>query len=117
MPRWCWLAVVALFSCWLSAGCGCGDGPVRVRGTVRYNGEPLTSGQVMFIPTALDEGHSARGSIGKDGSSELTTFQPARGLNSSKAPSPAGHFRPDSQEVLDFLGGGKKTVVNALDLC
>ncbi len=35
----------------------------------------------------------------------LAGDQPPRKPNSGQIPSPAGHFRPDLQEILEFLGG------------
>ena len=71
-----------LFVCCLAiSGCsGSGEPrPVPVSGTVEYNGQPLTQGNVAFVPVVATEGHAARGSIGPDGSFELTTFESGDG--------------------------------------
>jgi hypothetical protein len=59
--------------CLLMAGCGpSGDmATAPVNGKVTYNGSPLTSGTVMFVP---DQGPAATGEIGRDGSYVLGTY-------------------------------------------
>ena len=55
------------------AAVGCGDGApsvTPVRGKVTFNGQPLTTGRVMTMPTA---GRGAGGEIKPDGTFELTT--------------------------------------------
>lgn len=62
----------------LLAGCGGHEGLAPVNGTVRYKGEPLTSGEVRFVP----EGTGARGALGPidaQGHYELSTFDPGDG--------------------------------------
>jgi hypothetical protein len=55
---------------------GCGGGPPRpvapVSGKVTFNGEPLPTGTLIFMPQA--GGPPATGAIGNDGSYKLTTF-------------------------------------------
>jgi hypothetical protein len=54
---------------------GCGpDGPEmgKVEGTVTLDGVPVTEGTVQFWPTT---GRPARGSIGADGTYQLSTFK------------------------------------------
>jgi hypothetical protein len=58
------MAVVAAALCCLSVLVGCGrSGPVRfdVRGTVRFNGEPLPRGTIRFEP---DASKGNRGPVG-----------------------------------------------------
>lgn len=60
----------------LTACCIFGCGPAgpelgQVRGTVSLDGVPIKEGSIQFWPT---NGRPARGSIGKDGTYELTTF-------------------------------------------
>ena len=74
-----WVSFFAF--CLTTLGCG-GNGttrPVPVRGTVEYNGQPLTQGSVVFVPMVAAEGHAARGAISRDGSFALTTFQESDG--------------------------------------
>ena len=66
--------------------CGClliaGSGetrPVPVTGTVEYNGQPLTDGDVFFVPVSPNEGQAARGKIGPDGRFELATDHAGEG--------------------------------------
>ena len=65
------------------AGCGgvAGRPPLgRVSGNVTYNGQPVTSGSVIFTPSKGDSGgHVATGPIGSDGSYSLTTFDTGDG--------------------------------------
>jgi hypothetical protein len=58
---------------------GCGDGrPERapVRGKVTMNGQPVPLGTIQFWP---EEGRPARGTINKDGTYTLTTFEQGDG--------------------------------------
>jgi hypothetical protein len=60
----------------LALGCGkSGPKTERVTGVVRYDGQPLTRGIVLFEPdpTQGSSGPSAIGNIGPDGKYELTT--------------------------------------------
>ena len=50
---------------------------VPVKGVLRYQGKPLTSGAVTFEPT--DIGREAHGEVRPDGTFELTTFRPGDG--------------------------------------
>ncbi len=61
-------------------GCG-GSDPERpettpVRGTVSYKGSPVTKGTITF---QSDQGHTATGEIGPDGTYSLSTFGPGDG--------------------------------------
>ncbi|SFI96990.1 hypothetical protein SAMN05421753_11422 [Planctomicrobium piriforme] len=62
-------AVLAL----VASGCGKGTPPTgKVTGKVLLDGEPLTTGSVLYIPNPT--GQYASGKIDKDGSYSLTTF-------------------------------------------
>jgi hypothetical protein len=67
---WQVLAVLAA-----ATGCTRSDNPQTypVAGKVTYRGQPVTSGMVMLTPE--ESGHAATGSLEKDGSFKLTTFQ------------------------------------------
>jgi hypothetical protein len=65
MVRLCWLAVVCACACFLT-GCGGGDGPRPVSGTVTLDGQPLPSGEILF--EYEDTSKSADGGQIKDGS-------------------------------------------------
>ena len=54
-------------------------GTVNVSGTVTYNGQPLTTGNVVFVPVAAEEGRSARGEIDAEGRFQLTTLKTGDG--------------------------------------
>jgi hypothetical protein len=65
-----WLMALALGAG--AAGCGDNDGPaaVPVRGTVTYQGKPVTKGSVQFLP---ESGRGAFGTI-EDGKFVLSTY-------------------------------------------
>jgi hypothetical protein len=65
---------------------GCNQSPYElapVRGTVTIDGQPFTSGRVMFAPAAAGEqrktGKPAFGLLAADGSFELTTYEEGDG--------------------------------------
>lgn len=59
----------------LMAGCSSSNNPKTypVTGKVTYRGQPVTSGMIMLTP--VDGGHAATGSLERDGSFRLTTFE------------------------------------------
>jgi hypothetical protein len=59
----------------LLAGCGGGNQLelIPVRGTVTYNGKPLSRGVVNYVPTKAGAGRSANGPIQADGTFVMTT--------------------------------------------
>jgi hypothetical protein len=70
----------------LLAGCGGGDPnkPAlgRVSGTVTYQGKPLTTGVVTFVPASgpgATTGQAASGEIDSSGGYSLTTFEAGDG--------------------------------------
>lgn len=68
-------------ACLAVAGCGSADGlpdVVPVRGTVTLDGEPLPSGDVLYLPTD-PAGRQARGSIDERGRFRLSTLRPNDG--------------------------------------
>ncbi len=67
--------VLAALVCAASIGCG-GSAPVKVRGRVSYDGQPVQSGKIMFFPAS---GRMALGNINADGTYVLTTFKPEDG--------------------------------------
>lgn len=72
---WAALAMIAL------AGCG-GGGPTTypVSGRVTYKGQPVTTGEIRYLPADKAQGHIARGAIDAQGAFELTTFKPGDGV-------------------------------------
>jgi len=61
----------------LLAGCGSGrPETVPVSGKITYDGKPVTEGKIVFHP---EQGRSASGQIGPDGSYTLTTFDKGDG--------------------------------------
>jgi hypothetical protein len=76
MPRWLLVGAVLFV-----AGCG-GDSFTAVKGTVTYDGKPLTNGFVTILPDG--EGENASGQIGSDGRFTLTTSKPGDGVKPGK---------------------------------
>jgi hypothetical protein len=66
-----WLIVLAF----VALGCTGSDNPKTypVNGKVSFRSQPITSGIILLTPT--ENGHAATGSLEKDGSFRLTTFQ------------------------------------------
>lgn len=61
---------------------GCSDGlsdesTLKVQGAISYNGEPVTTGQIVFFPDS--GGKIAVGQIQKDGTYILTTYKEGDG--------------------------------------
>lgn len=78
--RW----IVTLAAVGLIAGCNQSPYDLApVRGTVTIDGQPFTSGRVMFAPAAIGErrktGKPAFGLLATDGSFELTTYETGDG--------------------------------------
>jgi len=63
---------------WMAVLPGCGrDGlpnMVAIRGTVSYQGKPLTEGTVLYLPQD-PQGRQARGDVAADGTFTLTTLR------------------------------------------
>src|SRR5205807_651437 len=70
----------------LVQGCGGSDGPVQVRGTVRYRGQPLPNALVTFMP-------------------ETPEALPASGLTDVE-----GHYQLGTRSVRDGVHVGKHRV-------
>ncbi|MEN6407083.1 MAG: hypothetical protein ABFC77_11500 [Thermoguttaceae bacterium] len=70
----CLAAAMAVALCTMATGCGRSDrSPTApATGKVLFNGKPLQSGSVMFVP---DAGRPAEGEIQSDGTFQLTTYQ------------------------------------------
>lgn len=65
------------------AGCSGGNplpGLVKLSGKVTYNGQPVGSGQVVFLPSTPGEGRQAVGLLGEDGAFTLTTLKKNDGV-------------------------------------
>ena len=78
-----WRTSGCLFSVVALALAGCGTGGVNaipVHGTVRYQGKPLTSGTVRYVPVDAKAGRVATSAIAADGSYRLSTFAPGDGV-------------------------------------
>jgi hypothetical protein len=83
MLRCSWyLACLVSAICLGVLGCGGSVGgpkPVKVKGTVTLDGQPLPDATVTFLPTNKDEGKQATGMTNSQGSFELTTYSTADG--------------------------------------
>src|SRR5438094_9539253 len=81
-PRLSHLAAVPLLAGLL--GCGADNGLTlgRVRGTVTYEGQPVTYGQVMFVPddSKGTNGPAAMSMINRDGSFDMSTEEAGDGV-------------------------------------
>lgn len=67
----------------LAASSGCGpDGPamVPIRGEVTYDGQPLTEGQVVYLPKDPHRGRQASGPVKPDGTFVMTTQKGGDGV-------------------------------------
>ena len=71
------IVMIALAASASLAGCGSSSELelTPVRGEVTYNGKPLTSGIVGYLPTRRGEGRAANGPIEADGTFVLTTLK------------------------------------------
>lgn len=63
---------------------GCGDGGlpglVKVSGAVEYNGQPVTDGQVVFLPSQPGVGRQASGMLDGDGRFTLSSQRGGDGI-------------------------------------
>jgi hypothetical protein len=66
---------IAMLAC--SGGCGDGLELAGVRGTVHFDGKPLTEGKVLFA--SVERGKPAAGQINQDGTYVLSTLRPGDG--------------------------------------
>lgn len=95
------IAALCAAAMFVLSGCG-GEASgqretARVQGTVTYQGQPLTTGTVFFVPEG--GGPTAEGQIGEDGTFELTTYEEGDGA----VPGKHGvmiHAQREVQEVL-----------------
>ena len=71
---------IAMLAC--AGGCGRGPDLARVRGTVQYDGKPLTVGKVLFA--SVERGKAAAGHINQDGTYVLSTMRPGDGATPGK---------------------------------
>lgn len=82
---WLNLFRLTLFGLAMLTCCGgCGKGPelAGVRGTVQYDGKPLTAGKVLF--TSVERGMRAVGQINQDGTYVLSTPRDGDGATPGK---------------------------------
>jgi hypothetical protein len=71
---------MAMLAC--SGGCGDGLELAGVRGTVQFDGKPLTNGKVVFA--SVERGKPAAGQINQDGTYVLSTIRPGDGATPGK---------------------------------
>lgn len=71
---------MAMLACF--GGCGSGPELAGVRGTVQYDGKPLTDGKVLF--TSVEHTQPAVGQINPDGTYVLSTVRPEDGATPGK---------------------------------
>ncbi len=106
--RKCLLALVGLgLVLWIGSIAGCGGDtlPVApVEGTVLYNGKPLTSGVVTFLPAT---GPVATGEIQSDGTFRLSTYGDGDGAVLGKHQVSIGSFRDPTKEEIAKAAGSE----------
>lgn len=94
--------------CLLLAGCTQQSATAPVEGTVTFNGQPVSLGQVIFQPISAEDknypGKPARANVQSDGTYSLTTFEEADGallgmhrVTFELGPQPAGEYRDGKQ--------------------
>jgi hypothetical protein len=71
-----WRAFCCVLACLAAGGCGSGLTLAPVSGRVRVDGQPVTSGTIMFHPAS---GPAAVGTIQSDGTYTLATLRPGDG--------------------------------------
>lgn len=80
------------------AGCGQQDGPTRYRvtGTITYNGQPVSSGHITFLPDA------SKGNDGPGGSAEIANGK----FDTQTGQSPTGGPHRVTIDATDASGPG-----------
>ena len=71
------MLTVATACCALLSGCGGGLPTAPVRGKITYQGKPVPSGTILFMPEG--DQPAATGEIQPDGSYVLETYEPGDG--------------------------------------
>ena len=111
-PRCIPATLLMFFVVLLTMGCAKPAGlpnMVHVRGQVIYQGEPLRSGTVVYVPRSPDEGRQARGEIQPDGTFVLTTLRPGDGVQTGEydiaVVALAAHPGELSREAIEAAGG------------
>ncbi len=74
----CGALMILVLGLW---GCGPGglEGTIPISGRVTYQGQPLTVGEVRYLPVDTDQGRMARGKLQSDGRFQLTTLKTGDG--------------------------------------
>jgi hypothetical protein len=90
-------------------GCG-GGGPkmMPIEGEVIYQGKPLTTGTVLYVPRDRAAGRQARGEIQSNGTFQLMTFKPADGAMLGEYDIAIVALKPhpgESREAIEAAGG------------
>lgn len=109
-------AILALGGCLLSCLPGCGDGRprrVRVSGQVLIDGEPLTVGNIRFVPS---DARAATGSIGPHGRFTLTTFEKDDGCVPGTHPVVVTAFETISAGAIRWMAPPKYRDLDTSDL-
>ena len=99
----------------LAAGCGGGDGTVKVDGVVHFEGKPLARALVLFIPEERG-GRDASGTTDKDGRFRLAA-RPGNykvAIQYSEEVAPPVHLKTPAE--IQRGGGSSKPAAPALKL-
>nr|AYC79401.1 hypothetical protein [uncultured bacterium] len=79
-----WASLCSSVLCLAFSGCGGGTPgkpkPIPVSGKVVWNGQPVTTGSVLFSPVDRDKGHLATGEIDSKGNYVASTFEKKDGV-------------------------------------
>lgn len=86
---------VVFFVFLTACGCGGPDQPVRVKGKVTLDGQPVEGATVTFLPEGKT-GRNANARTRADGSFELTTFAPNDGVLAGTYKVVVEYFEPRS---------------------
>lgn len=103
------VAVLACAGALLLTGCSGDDGIGKrfpVSGKVTYDGKPLTSGTVNFLPEDPATGRPATGEIQTDGSYKLTTQTPGDGAMGGKYKVSISAYETDMSKTQSPKQGG-----------
>ncbi len=121
------ITIVATAWCFLVSGCGeAGPTKCSVTGVVSYNGRPLPTGNVIFVP---EEGPAAAGTIASDGSYHLEAVAGRHRVGVTAVPEPppgtdemtyvsppplvpAEYGRPDTSGLVVEVQPSKNTTID-----
>lgn len=110
--HWLGGAVIGVIGGALIGSMGCGPrglpNMVPIRGRVTLDGQPLTTGSVIYAPK-IPGGRQAKGELGGDGTFTLTTLRPGDGAQAGEYLVSVISFKPypgdPTREQIEAAGG------------